>query len=621
MLLVDDERGLLDLGKSFLERINENLVIKCVTSAIDALKVINTESYDVIVSDYQMPSFNGLEFLKKIRDEGNTIPFIIFTGKGREEVAIEALNLGANRYMQKGADLRTQYEVLYQAFNQEIKYWKSQEAIIERDQRFTRMTESIQDGLMIVENGKITFANKRVQEIYGYSREDFMNIKSPLELIAPEEKDRFKKFIEKTTKEDFQASEIAYWIERKDGERRYIVTRYSSSIEEKLKSHYVIMTDITERELANESLLRKIELEELVSSISTQFINADIDEIEANITQALQRIGKFIEVDRGYIYLIDEAKMVKSYSWFKEEVGPGADLFQNFPLEVIAWGLKKLQRFEMVYISSIDDLPPGTAIEADFLQSLGVKTLVAAPLNYKNTLLGYMGFSAVLEEKKLEEEDFMMLNFVAEIIVNALELIQAEKAIIESAEKYHMLFENARDAIVLIRMKGNELGEFIDVNDSACNELGYTKEEFLALSPTEIIGKEFLPQFAKLLENIISQGSYIEEVIIEAKDGTLIPTEISAYFAQIGGEKILFAIARNITDRVKTRREQESVCKSVNDEVQRSNFEVLKHLEEIKENLQSEQQQVLEKTIDAIRNSGEKIKNKLDTYKKHSIQK
>ena len=60
--------------------------------------------YEVIVSDYQMPGMNGIEFLKRLRSQLGHIPFILFTGRGREEVAIEALNCGADFYLQKGGD-------------------------------------------------------------------------------------------------------------------------------------------------------------------------------------------------------------------------------------------------------------------------------------------------------------------------------------------------------------------------------------------------------------------------------------------------------------------------------------------------------------------------------------
>ena len=112
ILLVDDEETLLEVSKLYLEEMNEKFNIITVDSAVKALEMIKEEEFDVIISDYQMPNMNGLEFLSIVRNAGNEIPFIIFTGKGREEVAIQALNLGADFYLQKGGETTSQFHEL-----------------------------------------------------------------------------------------------------------------------------------------------------------------------------------------------------------------------------------------------------------------------------------------------------------------------------------------------------------------------------------------------------------------------------------------------------------------------------------------------------------------------------
>ncbi|MCE7745133.1 MAG: response regulator, partial [Candidatus Heimdallarchaeota archaeon] len=112
ILLVDDEETLLEVSKLYLEKMNEKFNIITVESAIQALEMIKEQEFDVIISDYQMPEMNGLEFLSIVRDAGNEIPFIVFTGKGREEVAIQALNLGADFYLQKGGEKSSQFHEL-----------------------------------------------------------------------------------------------------------------------------------------------------------------------------------------------------------------------------------------------------------------------------------------------------------------------------------------------------------------------------------------------------------------------------------------------------------------------------------------------------------------------------
>lgn len=109
VLLVDDEPNLLKQASLVLEK-EDQLNIRTTTSAQEALELMENNDFDVIISDYKMPEIDGLEFLEIIRTEKKeNIPFIIFTGRGREEIAMKALNLGANRYIQKGGDPKSQY--------------------------------------------------------------------------------------------------------------------------------------------------------------------------------------------------------------------------------------------------------------------------------------------------------------------------------------------------------------------------------------------------------------------------------------------------------------------------------------------------------------------------------
>jgi len=102
VLYVDDELGLLEITKLFLEE--GGFAVDITMSPLEALNLIAKNNYDVVISDYQMPKMTGIELLKKIRKNFSNKPFILFTGKGREEVVIEALNNGADFYLQKGGE-------------------------------------------------------------------------------------------------------------------------------------------------------------------------------------------------------------------------------------------------------------------------------------------------------------------------------------------------------------------------------------------------------------------------------------------------------------------------------------------------------------------------------------
>ena len=111
VLLVEDEPEVLELTRLFLERDTELAVDACL-SVKEALRKLNNKIYNVIVSDYVMPEMNGIQLLKTLKFQGIDTPLIIFTGKGGEEIAIEALNSGAAFYLQKSDNPRFQFAKL-----------------------------------------------------------------------------------------------------------------------------------------------------------------------------------------------------------------------------------------------------------------------------------------------------------------------------------------------------------------------------------------------------------------------------------------------------------------------------------------------------------------------------
>ena len=128
VLYVDDETSLLDLCKTYLERSGE-FIVTTATSAPEALRILEFAKFDAIVSDYQMPEMDGIEFLKVVRGRGDKTPFIIFTGKGREEVMIEALNAGADFYLQKGGEPKSQFVELGHKIRRGVQHQIDEKAL------------------------------------------------------------------------------------------------------------------------------------------------------------------------------------------------------------------------------------------------------------------------------------------------------------------------------------------------------------------------------------------------------------------------------------------------------------------------------------------------------------
>ncbi|AUV83414.1 hypothetical protein C2R22_18650 [Salinigranum rubrum] len=122
-LHVDDDEMFGTVTAELLESVESRLDVVSVTSAAAGLDRLAAGDIDCVVSDYDMPGGNGIEFLERVREQYPRLPFILFTGKGSEEVASDAVSVGVTDYLQKESGI-DQYTVLAnRVVNATEKYW------------------------------------------------------------------------------------------------------------------------------------------------------------------------------------------------------------------------------------------------------------------------------------------------------------------------------------------------------------------------------------------------------------------------------------------------------------------------------------------------------------------
>ncbi len=159
VLLVDDEESFLDVTKFFLVR-DGGIDVETAKSAKEAMAKLAGASFDAIVADYLLPEMDGIEFLKVIRAQGTDIPFILLTGKGKEGVAIEALNNGADFYLEKGTNPVTLYAELIHSITKAVALRQSEEALRESEQRYRMLAETSPEFIYIVGiDGRVIYVN------------------------------------------------------------------------------------------------------------------------------------------------------------------------------------------------------------------------------------------------------------------------------------------------------------------------------------------------------------------------------------------------------------------------------------------------------------------------------
>ena len=188
VLHVDDEPDFVDLAASFLEREDEQLDVTTATSAEEGLQRLDDCSSDCIVSDYNMPGMDGIEFLQAVREEYPDLPFILFTGKGSEAVASDALSAGATDYLQKrsGTD---QYSLLSNRICNAVSQRRSAERFRKNKKEYTAVFENAQNALIlvsVVDDGfRYQQCNPRAVELIGRDRTEIVG-HSPRDALGPE---------------------------------------------------------------------------------------------------------------------------------------------------------------------------------------------------------------------------------------------------------------------------------------------------------------------------------------------------------------------------------------------------------------------------------------------------
>ena len=255
VLHVDDELALLKVAKQCLE-LQGLFHVDTADSVEEALNKLKEKDYDVVVSDYQMSGKDGLEFLKQLREKGNDIPFLILTGKSREEVAIRALNLGADGYLDKTGDSGTVYCKLAHAIRQAVDRRSAQIESLRREAKLGAILQASPEAITITDpDGNIIECNQVAVGMHGcQSKKDLVG-KNAFGLIAEKDREKAVQNLKKTL-EQGSTKNVEYTFLTKDG-REFSAELSASVVRDasgKPEYFVAITRDITERKESEEAL-------------------------------------------------------------------------------------------------------------------------------------------------------------------------------------------------------------------------------------------------------------------------------------------------------------------------------------------------------------------------------
>ncbi len=514
VLFVDDEKGLLDQAEIFLERFEEELEVDTAASAKKGLEMIEERCYDAIVSDYQMPGMDGLEFLRELRVWRNyNVPFIMFTGKGREEVAIEALNLGADRYIQKGGDPKAQYGVLLDAIKQEVEHYKTKQDLSAKQSQFQNAVQKAPYPAMLhAEDGEVISINDSWTEMTGYEKEDIPTIGWWVERAYGERKESVESEIEELYDIDESIDEGVYDVRTKSGEvRRW---RFSSSpVGELPDGRRLVLSmanDVTEQKEAQEKLKES----------EQKYRN--LFEVGPHATFMLDKDGKFTDVNEFGCELTGYSKeeMIGTEVW-------DVDFFpQESKRKILEKFMEKLEHPEKRF-------SPYTVKVIRKNGEVAYGEIDSKVIRKDGEIKGVIGTTWDVTEHK-----------------------ETEEALRESEERLSTVVNSSKDGILI-----HKDGEIRFVNPIIPKELGYPEEELLGMNIAKFIAPEdrekVLERYRARMDDENVKDPY--EVMATRKDGSTFPVEVKSTLIEYQDEECALSFIRDISQRKEAEEKLEKI--------------------------------------------------------------
>lgn len=403
----------------------------------EALEVLDSDTFDIILADFNLGDGTAFDiFEKKL-----ATPYIFVTGSGDEEIAVKALKKGARDYLIKDNE-RSYLQLLPVIVEQTIRHHRMETAQAEAEQRIKMLFHAIEQSsasIVITDiDGNIEYVNPKFEEVTGYSSQEVMG-KNPRILKT--------EYHGKETYEELWETVLAgknwtgeFLNRKKNGLNYWESAKISPVFDQagKIKNIIGIKEDITEKKKVKQALEFRVKMVNLINQISTNFINLTTARIDDAVNESLGKISNFINTDFSLGYLLDEdgTKFINKYKWKM----PDLDIHQTAPEKIecssLNWFIQKLNDQDMLFVPSVNMLPPQAEGEKELMISLSVRSVVFLPMIFENKMHGFICFCSIQYEKYWDEDSLKLLKILVEIIVNAL---QRKKTAEEIENLYHAL--------------------------------------------------------------------------------------------------------------------------------------------------------------------------------------
>lgn len=374
--------------------------------------------------------------------------------------------------------------------------------------------------LMLDSDKKICFVNNYACEMLGVNQDDILGKNWFSEFLPPLEMRTYEQKFEEALGGGIFDSVIEYFLIAKD-ETKYIV-RWNLEIlkdeQGKIVGIYCIGRDVTEKRIVQMELKHRIAMEQLITEISTTFLNIDLMQLDEKIQDLLANIGVFTNTNRSYLFLYKPSK--EQFSLDHEWISKGFESIQTdvktIPIKNFNQFYKLLCQGEIINIPTTKKISQKAINERSLLQKLDINSFLCAPLLQNDKLYGFIGVDSQIENNLWELHDIQLLKTIANILVKVFH----EEELLREKEKLEKMFEKAFYSNQnLMTITSRKDYKFVTVNQSFLNALGLPKEEVIGHSLQEF-GIPWTQEQMSSISNQLDEKGRISYLILPFKTGS-----------------------------------------------------------------------------------------------------
>ncbi|UCC13036.1 MAG: PAS domain S-box protein [candidate division WOR-3 bacterium] len=330
--------------------------------------------------------------------------------------------------------------------------------------------------------------------------------------------------------------------------------------------------DITDLKEAEEALQHRLAFEKVLATISTRFINIATSDIDGGIEHALEGLGKYLKVDRSYVFQLndDRTRFSNTHEWCEYNIPSQKADLQDMSLDVYPWAISQLKDGKTVLVKRIEDLPKEADGLREVLLSGDIKSMITVPIYLGGVVMGFVGCDAVRKERTWSDDTESMLITVSGMFANALERKQVDIALRQSEVLFRQFFENEPEYCYMVSPDGM----ILNVNNAALKALGYKKDELVHKPIDTIYAPEAKDKIKQVFKEWKKTGQVRDkELVIVTKAGEKRTVLLSADMVKKLDGTISHSISvqRDITDRKKAeedfRMEKEFTDNAINAQI------------------------------------------------------